>query len=175
MKYIAIDHDAYLEHHGVKGMKWGVRRYQNKDGSLTKAGERRYQKQEARAQKKERRAVTKSILNDERQFEKQFDATPSGAKLKSRFEKYRNLLVAGYDDNNIIDKYNEAQDAYAVARGKHVYDSLTKKYSEESIRWRITNPYFGYSIKINPATSTRDAFVDNYANDHAASAFVGYI
>ena len=30
-----------LYHHGVKGMKWGVRRYQNKDGSLTKAGKKR--------------------------------------------------------------------------------------------------------------------------------------
>ena len=31
-----------LYHHGVKGMKWGVRRYQNKDGSLTPAGKKRY-------------------------------------------------------------------------------------------------------------------------------------
>lgn len=31
-----------LTHSGVKGMKWGVRRYQNKDGSLTDAGKRRY-------------------------------------------------------------------------------------------------------------------------------------
>lgn len=31
-----------LYHHGVKGMKWGVRRYQNKDGSITEAGKKRY-------------------------------------------------------------------------------------------------------------------------------------
>ena len=30
-----------ISHHGVKGMKWGVRRYQNKDGSLTPAGKKR--------------------------------------------------------------------------------------------------------------------------------------
>lgn len=30
-----------LQHHGIKGMHWGVRRYQNKDGSLTEAGKRR--------------------------------------------------------------------------------------------------------------------------------------
>lgn len=31
-----------LQHWGIKGMKWGIRRYQNKDGSLTPAGRKRY-------------------------------------------------------------------------------------------------------------------------------------
>lgn len=34
--------DASLSHHGIKGMRWGVRRFQNKDGSLKNAGKKRY-------------------------------------------------------------------------------------------------------------------------------------
>lgn len=42
MEYAIVYTDEFLAHHGVKGMKWGVRRYQNADGSLTAAGKRRY-------------------------------------------------------------------------------------------------------------------------------------
>lgn len=37
-----MDYYNYLAHHGIKGQKWGIRRFQNSDGSLTSAGRERY-------------------------------------------------------------------------------------------------------------------------------------
>ena len=39
---IREDNGNELFHHGIKGQKWGVRRYQNEDGTLTDAGKSRY-------------------------------------------------------------------------------------------------------------------------------------
>lgn len=38
-----MNHDV-LVHHGILGQKWGIRRYQNEDGTLTEAGKKRYYK-----------------------------------------------------------------------------------------------------------------------------------
>ena len=47
--------NAELFHTGVKGMKWGVRRYQNKDGSLTPLGKKRYAKELAKLEAEKKR------------------------------------------------------------------------------------------------------------------------
>lgn len=56
-----------LQHWGVKGMKWGVRRYQNKDGTLTPAGKKRYAEEMNRLKKEEQ------ILKNKQRTKAQLD------------------------------------------------------------------------------------------------------
>lgn len=49
-----------LRHHGIKGQKWGIRRFQNKDGSLTPAGKKRYDESDEEREKKEKSKKTKA-------------------------------------------------------------------------------------------------------------------
>lgn len=59
-------------HWGVKGMKWGVRRYQNADGSLTDAGKRRYANDTAaNARRKKDNRLSEEALNDPNRWVKE--------------------------------------------------------------------------------------------------------
>ena len=72
-----------LTHWGIKGMRWGVRRYQNKDGSLTPAGEKRLKKERADLKKEEQ------ILKNRKATKAKFDRLE--AKRRSLEEQKKEL------------------------------------------------------------------------------------
>ena len=63
-----------LAHHGIKGQKWGVRRYQNADGSLTPAGKKRYYNDDGSPTSSGLSAIYRNKINirDQREMQKKF-------------------------------------------------------------------------------------------------------
>lgn len=75
--------DNELYHHGIKGQKWGVRRFQNKDGSLTLAGKKRALKMQNKYTE---------LTNDKRYRDKHGNLTYAGRKKELKMkEKYSDL------------------------------------------------------------------------------------
>ena len=66
-----ISYAEELYHWGIKGMRWGVRRYQNEDGSLTDAGRRRLEKADQKWAKKKTDKITAKA---KRASQKELDA-----------------------------------------------------------------------------------------------------
>lgn len=53
-------HDS-LRHHGIEGQKWGVRRFQNEDGSLTSSGKKRYGVDDNKAHKGKKEKTNREL------------------------------------------------------------------------------------------------------------------
>ena len=94
MWYVIKEDELY--HHGIKGQKWGVRRFQNKDGSLTNAGKKRYMEADPNDS-----AVTKRVKEDynklsDSQFRKKYGATKEiyAKRVKRYGDPYMNAPMA---------------------------------------------------------------------------------
>lgn len=68
-----MEDTTYLAHHGILGMHWGIRRYQNEDGSLTEAGRRRLEKKDVKFLKRNEKKITKTVQREVKRDMKDYD------------------------------------------------------------------------------------------------------
>ena len=101
-----------LYHHGVKGQKWGIRRYQNDDGTLTLEGRKRYgvdniadmSNEQRKLYEQDRKEALKSAKEDiKRQGLKTNYATKSGMKNVDRLNRGAELIKSKYGQTTLDD------------------------------------------------------------------------
>lgn len=107
----------YLSHYGIKGMKWGIRRYQNKDGSLTAEGKKHY-------------GSNSSIYSKGSKFyrisTRKEEAEKNNYKYVSKLETDRNYYKGIYAQDIMFDPNKYTRESYAKAKLKDVVDDYKK-------------------------------------------------
>ena len=108
----------YLAHHGIKGQKWGVRRFQEEDGSLTPAGRDRYMS------KKETRYINKELAkNDKKWIRVKKSAEKSSAKASARLSKLSEKKEST-DDLKKMSRLNKKIEKTKARLAAHETDAL---------------------------------------------------
>ncbi len=124
-----------IYHSGIKGMKWGVRRYQNKDGSLTPAGKKR-QRQEI---KDERKRLEKSEYD---RLVKEYDISGKTNAAIAYGKKHKLDLDDGGGGSakagrEYMKMWNDIEklDSKALQRAKkYARNEVSRKFGEQTIK-----------------------------------------
>ena len=115
MNYIYTGGELY--HHGIKGQKWGIRRFQNPDGSLTPAGIKRRAQQEVR----EKRDAYRKARSE---YGKAFDKanvramsrwSPAKKHREANAQRWKDAQEKAKKANDALKEYKEARDRNAGA------------------------------------------------------------
>lgn len=104
-----LGYELYLAHHGVKGMKWGVRRYQNPDGSLTAKGKKRYYDKDGKLSKKGQ----KFNKDNEDNLNRLVDTASKNIKNDDKYKQYVQLEAKNRDH------YLKNRDDWFQQKGKY--------------------------------------------------------
>lgn len=123
--------DNRLQHHGIKGQRWGIRRFQNKDGSLTKDGKRRYSNSDFKKAKegidKANEVVkTGKTVSDElgKIAQKEFDKKYNKEVKKSLSEMSDKELRDVVNRLNMEERYTQVMQSRAPKLGKNRVDEI---------------------------------------------------
>lgn len=123
-----------MYHHGVKGQRWGIRRYQNKDGTMTAYGKKRYAKEMAKleAEKKMLKNKQKTAAQMAKLDKKKQEVDALKKKTESDKDSKTNADKPKSAEKSIKDMTNEELNA-KIERLK-----LEQKY-EELLRGPVNN------------------------------------
>lgn len=116
--------DDELMHYGVKGMKWGVRRYQRKDGSLTGAGKRRLKKA-----LRDYNSSDSNFSETKKVFEQKVAKPFEKSKEHQDMQVIQDLLESVYNEARLrgIDPSRVVLDSETTKTVKTVMDNFQKK------------------------------------------------
>lgn len=110
-----MENQNELRHYGVIGMKWGVRRYQKKDGTYTRAGVERYKKAESQYKEAHKKRVKAANDHNIATYRGKIDTT---ASRKEQLRQHRALRKESYNNYRIARK-DEKNAKLALDRSYH--------------------------------------------------------
>lgn len=116
--------DTSLTHYGIKGMKWGVRRYQNKDGTLTTAGKKRYSEDDIIIEKGSE--VHRIIPKSWSEREKNLSGHAYASYKTEDTERYKHFASLFGDGDNYVDMTFKAKDVIVSPSKKKRVDEFVK-------------------------------------------------